>query len=604
MKNVSSLFWAVVLVFANFQISAQATLYQIEQFDNTEKQLSNTLAPFLDDQDTIISIVYFAPNSCPRCEGLIDFILLHKKNLGINVKTLGVVRYSKPQAGAKYLDQNQWAFEQNIVDANHVFGNIFQYTNNKLKVPFLMLIDAQKGHLIKSTPLLGIDCNEAFVEAFFTTDLTPAPKVPIVIKEKPAALYTDAATINAGGQFMPLAGEKELTYSEIYDLVIENDTSIFIDDLFNEIYLFDKSGQYLNKLEVKEEEYRYFSSPTMNDEIFSVIRPALRCIYLKLISLSGEELLLSASLPKTSFDTNTLTLNYFNEPVLLKKNWMTNEIIDVQPIEQLPSHFDQEGYILKHSRMQVGEEFIFMPIVRGWPSVGTGGAPPTEASRNPLNDHFYKNAYLGALYSKQGKYLQTIGTLPAIHQTLKSGYFLGNYLFAESQNEILIADKQIGITFVYQKLKAQDGNTSLVLKDSITLFESSIYTQQTSLQNALQQYLDIHENTTDSTNIKNYFTNELKAAANEEIKQIDFLKNSHIGYIVENKMNQTAEMIVFDLKHKAPIYSQMIPLSNKALGKAKTVYFSYNDTDDTLKVYLAFDQGKQIMIHPIALTPF
>ena len=143
-----------------------------------------------------------------------------------------------------------------------------------------------------------------------------------------------------------------------------------------------------------------------------------------------------------------------------------------------------------------------------------------------------------------------------------------------------------------------------MLKDSITLFESSVYAQKASLQNALQQYLDIHKNTTDSTNIKHYFTNELKAAAKEEIRQIEFLKNSHIGYIVENKINQTAEMIVFDLKHKAPVYSQMIPLSNKSLGKAKTIYFNYNDTDDTLKVYLAFDQGKQIMIHPIALTPF
>ena len=596
------LFLKQVLIFGaaffllNTSLNAQNSLYSIRQVAHTEKELLNYLAPYLEAGDSVIALAYFHPNSCPRCEGLINFILEHKKNLGIKEKLIGVLDYPKSQAGKKYLSINNWGFDAGLVDSAGYFAHLFKFTDDRLRVPFLLLINTATGQLMKEASLLGIECDEAFVRNFYHEPSLPLGQAPSGSRELKQASHAFPVSNEISDEVIALEAKKDTPYSEIYDLLASAGKIAFIDQLFNDIFLFDDKGAFLKTLPPTESEFRAFVSETISDEFYAIIRPLLKCIYLKLIRIDQDTVFISASLPMATLDTNTFSLEYYNEPVVLLKNWKNNTVIEARPLQRLPPELEQAGYVLKHSYLQMGEDYMFMPAVRGWPTVGTESAPPAAPEKNPFDEKFYANTIIGALYAPDGTFIQTLGEIPGLWKELKAGYYLSNYCYAESKDKILIADKYLGQVLVFPK----PGNIQQAPvkrpQDSLSIFTAPFAADKGRLKALCSAYEKRASENHDSTLLKDYFLQELKGEVNQELLSIQlFQENLLLAVIKENK-EQRARIEVIDLEYRNTLFAHSFSLQDEEKGAVQSVKAFYDEPDRSLKVLLAFDEGEKILL--------
>lgn len=593
--NLSLCFAAIFFLLSQF-LGAQNGLYTIRQVAGSEPELAGILSPYLEPGDSVVALAYFFPNSCPRCEGLINFILEHKKNLGINAKLIGVLDYPKSQAGKKYYALNNWALDAALVDTAAYFGSLFKYTDDRLRVPFIMLVNAHNGRLLKATSLLGIECNEDFVRDFFQAPSTPLEQSPVASRVPRQQAATLQRETGLAGDIVALENNPETPYSAIYDIITSDGKTAFIDQLFNDVFVFDENGVLLNTLKPTESEYRAFVSENINDEFYGIIRPILRCIYLKLLRISQDTAFISASLPKASLDTNTFSLEYYNEPVVLMKNWKDNTFIGARPIHELPYELEAGGYVIKHSNLQAGHDYCFMPAVRGWPSVGTENTPPDIPEKNPFDENFYTHTFIGALYSPQGEFIQTLGELPAIWKELKAGYYLSNYCYAESEDNIVAADKFLGVAYIYHKPGRKGQALAAGPIGSITLFETPFEAEKERLKAACSAYQGIGGSDNDSLQVKDYFIKELKGLVNQELLSIQLFGNELLAAVIKEDKKQRARIEVFGLDSGKSLFSKVIPLTDEALGAVRPIKVSYDEASRTARVMLAYDEGEKILL--------
>ncbi|MCG8326890.1 MAG: hypothetical protein MI974_04345 [Chitinophagales bacterium] len=594
MRNLALyIFFIMAFSAIHIQLFGQQSLYSIEQYIDTEARLKAILSPLSEPEDSIIGLVYFSPNTCPRCESLLHFFLTHKTNLKLDKKLIGVLNYPKEQAGKRYFQSNNWKLDGNVIDSKDIFSSIFHYTSGKLRVPFLMLIDVQKGKMLKSTPLLGIECDEQFVLDFYDTSDLPSisqSRAKPIYKQPGISPFIRNRMFTEQGHLTYLDKSNGSSYSEIYDLNVSNEHIAFIDDLFTDIYVYNSKGKLFNQLEITEGEYNIFRSPTVSDELFNIIKPALKCIYLKLLSVDSTSISISASLPQTHFDTTDFSLSYYNQPVIIKKNTSSNNVEQVHPIERLPRDFEEEGYILKHSKMQMEENTIFVPLVRGWPTVGTGGTPPDDISRNPFSNQFYDNAHIGVLYDKEGTYLGTIGSLPNICKDIKSGYFISNFLFTIKGDKIILADKYLGSIYMFTS------NSPQTTIDSMNLFESELELNKEKLKAVAREYESLLVEGGDNINLKTYYTEHLKPAANMELLNLKLVTPDLLACVYQEKNSSFVTANVININTKKVISSQDYLTYRDGIGTATAFKLDYLPSSNKIELHMAFDQSEEIIL--------
>ncbi|MCC6726525.1 MAG: hypothetical protein IT258_18635 [Saprospiraceae bacterium] len=454
MKKITLLLF-FLLPFFHSTGNAQDGMYSIMQVEQSQSELRTFFEKRLEKSDSIILVIYFYPGSCPRCEGLFSYFLTHKSAAGFsNIKTVGIASHTKDRVVAKYIERQGFLFDKTIMDLDSSFQKMFKYTGDVLKTPFAMLIDAKNGELLNAASFLGMDCSEKYVSSFFK-QIEPKRSYAKQSSYDHNLKLNHVTDTHASAFFdsvYTLVENKDIQYSGISDCLINKDNICFVDDILGDVFVYDIKGRPITAIIPTSAEFETFRSKSISDDFFSLLKPLLKCLYLKTIAIdSNQNVSIIASLPRTDFDTTSFELSYSNEPVILRKDF-ENQIKSIVQLKKLPSDYSEYSYL--HKRIQNLEDAYFMPVLKGWPVKGTSTLTPQDSLDSPFKESFYQETPLGVLYDKSGNFKSLIGELSPLHNELKTGYFLSFPIVTENEESIFLADAKMGIITEYTKSKS------------------------------------------------------------------------------------------------------------------------------------------------------
>lgn len=244
--------WVILFAcFFSVELSGQNQLYQIQQVEGTELELKELIANHVTSDDSLVSLIYFAPYKCPRCEGIFDFFLEKVDSSTFNhVKVVGIPDYPKQTVVKKYLKKNDWNFNSVIFDTESEFSKMFNFTSNRLKVPFLLLVDARSGKLLNSNAFLGLDCTDEFVDDFFTA----RPN----LQQSKISSFSNRKNTSSQNQLVfdeviELKENDSIQYSVPYSFNLSKDNDfVFIDEILGDIFIYDAKGNPKSVLSLRK----------------------------------------------------------------------------------------------------------------------------------------------------------------------------------------------------------------------------------------------------------------------------------------------------------------------------------------------------------------
>jgi len=442
----------LVILLSPGRVIAQGQLYEIDQVKHTEATLKSYLNDVFSPEDSVAGIIYFKPGKCPRCEGTFPYIFEHKNALALKNKLIIIADFENSSAVAKYCNDLGFKADYLVVDTARILYNSFKMTGDQITVPFLMLYDVKQGRILKSISVLGANISEAFINGFFNDPQAPRPMAEVASGGTAGAQeFSDAELFEAPFQ-TNYGCQKEFPYTKPVDPISNESNIAFIDDLFGYILVYRKNGDFVNCIYPTEDEYKIFKDETVDQVLFAAFRSSLKCIYLKILSITDNEITFVASLPQLSFNREKLTVDYYNLPAIIRKNLLTNEITKITAISEMPEALSHSRYVFKHSNISITEDgSFFMPLIKGWPAVGVDDLDLNDSLNNPFCDVFYKNTPTSVYYQADGKFIKAFGRISETATKLRLGFFANGMLFTKNQQYTVSVQAQLGEILFYKK---------------------------------------------------------------------------------------------------------------------------------------------------------
>lgn len=467
-KIVVLLFIGILFILQNCGLFAQSdsSLYQLRQIKGSENKLKDFFNKSKLDfsQDTLYAII-IKPMSCPRCEGLVNPSFTLIRQADSSAETALLIRYSKKNVIRQYLSQKQFTASHALADLEAQLNQIFLSSSRDFRVPYLCKIHLPSGTLIHAMPLLGIQLNEAHIKQFMARS-NPAPKVSLqqtstILSQTSAALDQPLKP-----KLIRLQETEAYPISRPISLSLSPDGSkcVMIDDISMHAQVYDtKTGEQLAVFESLEAEYRAFIGGEVQEEVYQFLRSSgiISVLYLNAHFTDNHRLQIAASLPYVYYENLAAEeLVYYNEACFVYKSLLRPEHIEVMAFDSLP----ESGWAYSHTDAYQGPSgWIYMPLQKGWPAVGTTQLDQVALDLNPLTDSFYHYAPQLARFDEQGKADQYMGRLDPMYKRLRLGYYANNVLIREAGQKLWVATAPTG-NFVSYTLDTHQ------LLDSICIF--------------------------------------------------------------------------------------------------------------------------------------
>ncbi|NUQ26542.1 MAG: hypothetical protein HUU34_21565 [Saprospiraceae bacterium] len=433
---------------------SQDLLYSMQQMMGSENEVKAVLAKDEQLRAGEAYIFHIKPMVCPRCEGLINPLIGMIKKTDPQSRIVMIVDYPRKKPVFSYVQERNFSIDYLMIDTTARFADQFHYSAGRTSIPFCLKIDLNSGQLLRALPLLGISLNQSLADELVNDHI---PEIPVQRSQtKATSKGVPALAANLSWQpfdrFTALAEDDRQPYSQPLKLVMSKDEKhwIFLDDIAQKPFVYDTRGNFVGTLSPSTEEKKKYVSPEIQDEIYLFLEKSniLNVIYLDIYPTPDCDdcVCISTSLPEVFYEPDT-SIAYYNKIAFIRKRF-NNEVSSIDTIAEMPT----PGYVLHHKKAVFLPEFTLIPVVRGWPVVGTGQLSQyPDPAVNPFLDSFYEQAPLAALYGRDGQFITTIGQLPSIYKQLHAGYYFTHAVATQVHNKIWLTDGRSGQIQVFRQ---------------------------------------------------------------------------------------------------------------------------------------------------------
>ncbi len=450
---------------------SQDLLYSMQQIVGSESEVKAVLAKDEQLRTGEAYIFHVKPMVCPRCEGLINPLIGMLKKADPQSRIVMVVDYPRKKPVFNFVQERNFNIDYLLIDTTARFAEQFNYSAGRTSIPFCLKIDLSSGQLLRALPLLGISLNQSLADELINDH---TPEIPVQRSQtKNVSIGIQAFEAKEPklpfDRFTALVEDDRQPYSQPLKLVMSKDEKhwIFLDDIAQKPFVYDTRGNFVGTLSPSTEEKKKYVSPDIQDEIYMFLEKSniLNVIYLDIYPTPDCDdcVCISTSLPEVFYEPDT-SIAYYNKIAFIRKRF-NNEVASIDTIAEMPT----PGYVLHHKKAVFLPEFTLIPVVKGWPVVGTGQLSQyTDPSVNPFLDSFYDQAPLAALYSRDGQFISTIGALPALYKQLHAGYYFSHAVAAQSRDKLWLTDGRSGQIQVFR----QSERAGFQLEHTIQLFSA------------------------------------------------------------------------------------------------------------------------------------
>lgn len=428
-------------------LKSQELLYSMQQIEGSESEVKAVFAKDELLRSGEIYVFHIKPMVCPRCEGLINPLVGMLKKADPQSRIVMVVDYPRKKPVYHYVQERNFSIDYLLIDTTARFAGQFNYSAGRTSIPFCLKIDLGSGRLLRAMPLLGISLNQSLADELVNdhSPEAPAPRALADTKPQGDVLQPNTLPILPFGRFTALREDNKQPYSQPLKLVRSKDEKywIFLDDIAQKPFVYDNQGNFVGTLSPSTAEKKKYVSPEIQEEIYQFLEKSniLNVIYLDIYPTPDCDdcVCISTSLPEVYYEPDT-SIAYYNKIAFIKKRF-DNQVITIDTIADLPS----QGFVLHHKKAIFLPEFTFIPVVKGWPVVGTGQLSQyADPGVNPFEDGFYDDAPLAAMYSRDGQFISTIGRLPALYKQLHAGYYFSHPVATQYRNKLWLTDGRSG----------------------------------------------------------------------------------------------------------------------------------------------------------------
>ncbi|MEO0004610.1 MAG: hypothetical protein ABIK49_01215 [candidate division WOR-3 bacterium] len=458
--------------FALAQIPREMQLHQMSQIEGTNREVRHFFEglniPYKSDT---VYVFVVPPMIAARVEGAINPFIYYLRKQGVKQDIILLAVSNKKRAAEKYLARRNFAADyQRVVGEN--FLNSFGFSVGILEVPFVTKFALSTGELLASYALLA-DIDSSTVASFISDFSKPrGERISKAAALKPHERYE---------RYKPIFNRRVKLYdTEEYPLSITYYISInpsgtqlaLMDHMTYFIYIFDlTTGRLLNVLYPDSgEEQRFINLPP---EVILMLKQMnmINPMYFSHRFSDDSTLLITASLPNMRMEIevvdNDTAVNYYyaNEPVLIKKGALSNQLRTCVSFHHLPDTVQGEfSHTIATIIPQTG--LVFAPFKKGWPQ-GSEMLDEDHASleSNPFTVEFYqRDVHQFAVFDTTGKFYRFLGRLNKQFEDLKLGYLVSEDYVRFQNERYYTTDRYTGNVYIYDR--------NLTLMDSITIFEN------------------------------------------------------------------------------------------------------------------------------------
>jgi hypothetical protein len=417
--------------------SAQNHYYQTKPICNINEQTWNKFNKLMKADKQTIYVLHFRPNACPRCE--IVSIQLMQELTAKNCNTKIVIATSSLSFAQQYMALNFPSIKNFTVDSLGITKSIIDQSRFNVLVPYVYKIELGKRTVTNITPLLGVHDIDSLVEKL-KKDNVALKCVQTINKKRQKVKPHDS--------LLPL-GTRGLVQG-ITQVKFFGDTIAIIESATNDLLLFDRQGQLINKFAKNKGEldlFRLQSDSLQFDKLKTI--GALRNIYLDIVKNDSSCLTVSASVPIVirSVDSTTAdtTFAYSNVAMLINKNKKQNSFT----YEQLGFSDTLNESITDHSVVTyITDSTYVAPIKKGFPAIGFDDNLLNDPKFNCFTKEFYTDAPAFELSSIKGS-IGRFGKLAELYINNKLGYYYYNPIFSVSASSLIHIDQFSGQVDVY-----------------------------------------------------------------------------------------------------------------------------------------------------------
>lgn len=424
---------------SNFLYAQDNAIYSMLPVCNKEKQMLSLLKGSR-SVDEVLYVFHFKPNSCPRCEGIIE--ALAKELTTNNKATALVVDVNNKTNGEAHISKffSSSNFKRIIYDTNKVFRSFIDYEKSKLNVPFLYKIDLKSGRFYNLMPMLGVDLNDAFYARVVTDSTFENCTSNSIVSES-------NSVNNTFWQKITTLKDNKYPIEDPNWLKSDGRYVYFVDYGTENVYIYARNGAFISSLyPVDSEYYSFAKNDEEKNEITNLRKEGIaRVIYLNIRPDSGK-VLISSSLPKINITYNEsktdTNVGYFNMATLVSKSF-DNKILKIDTFN-VPL-VDKPGFVIDHYMYRAvdNNNMYALSLRKGWPAVGTLDRPQDSLS-NPFLTPFYEDVPVIRLYDNGHRLLGEFGRLAKIYREKQLGYHFRNVNVASSLNNLYIVDQTAG----------------------------------------------------------------------------------------------------------------------------------------------------------------
>jgi hypothetical protein len=306
---------------------------------------------------------------------------------------------------------------------------------------------------VKAFPILGIE-----VDSILTDELKDKTSdTSYLVQETYAKVPISNNNIDLRNtKSIFLENNDEITISNPMAIDFDGKQFRYLDNLSGKIFIYDSIGRYLATLKPTMKEFTMYSPSNLPKEVmqYLITNNIANVIYLELLNGNGNEIV--ASLPLIYFDS--ASLDYYNQIAFINKS-LDNLIISIDTIDYQMS----DSYSISHTKTYKSIDTLikryYIPIYKGWPTVGTEKLSKYPDNKNPFKELFYEKTPLFAVF-ENGIHVYDIGELDNIFKYLKVGYYYYIPSICELENFVFLSSGASGVVFKYSKGKKID---SLIL---------------------------------------------------------------------------------------------------------------------------------------------
>ncbi|MCH8331768.1 MAG: hypothetical protein IH946_10405, partial [Bacteroidetes bacterium] len=453
----------LILIFIPAFTQNSNRLYTLNQYSGTNDSLVDYFKRNgLSSNSGYIYAFMFRPMGCPRCEGIIDPLTQMIKQADSNSTVIIMAFYPKIDAGLKYLERRAFTVDKILLNEKTHLLELFDISSSGLDVPFLLKFDQRTGTLVYSEAILGMSINDEHVNNIVCaiTPLTTTNRKQISQQRSTNSIRT----LNMLRPVRPieLKGSPQHPVSRISLPYFDENTKrlSFSDDLSLNIYINDmETGEQLYALTPSEKEQRMFIDSNVNDTLyqFLLMSNILNSMYFS-SAIVNEQLMITASLPKVSFDGEIV--GYHNQPCLVFRPIANLEEPNIQVLDTLPV----KNLVLIHTKTKYFKEqqLLVLPIHKGWPTVGTS-IEDTIGEKNPFKRSFYDQAPLFALYTVGGDFISFAGNIDLYSIKHQAGYAFCKPLISINAKQLWITSGFSGTIYKYDLTHPQTAIDSIMI---------------------------------------------------------------------------------------------------------------------------------------------